>query len=170
MLVDVLPAQREQLAASKTREDRQPDHRPREQRQGSHQRGCLPRRQGPLRTDASERRHIDAPRRVLLEVAPFHGRAKNRAQHIVNVIDGLGRVPDLREMGHVRLDLLSRHIRDRHVAELRQQVLLQHEPTMLLGRVLVHRQNRSVPFAGQRPERDARSRRRPCLSPAAVIR
>jgi hypothetical protein len=38
---------------------------------GCHQRGCLPRRQCPLRTDASERRHVDAPRRVLLQVAPI---------------------------------------------------------------------------------------------------
>ena len=107
-----------------------------------------------------ERRQIDAARRILLEVAPLHRRAKHRAQHIVNVIDGLGRVPRLREMSHVRLDLLSRHVRERLVAEPRQQVLLQHEAPMLLRRVLVHRQHRRLPFARERPERDARSRRR----------
>lgn len=74
---------------------------------------------------------------------------KNRAQHIVHVIDGLGRVPRLREMGHVHLDLLSRHVGDRHVAEPRQQVLLQHEETMLLATASATREGKAEPDHAQ---------------------
>jgi hypothetical protein len=119
--------------------------------------GGLPRRQSPFRTDTAEGRQIDAVRRILLEVAPLHGRTKDRTQHIVNLIDGLGRVPRLREMSHVCLDLLSRHIADRPVAELRQQVLLQHEPTMLLRRVFVHRQFKKEGAVGTAPHGKTRS-------------
>ena len=39
---------------------------------------------------------------------------------------------------------LSCHVRHRHVAKSRQQVLLHHQAPMLLGRVFVHRQHRRV--------------------------
>jgi len=63
-LVDVLPAQREQLAVSKARENRQPDPRPWERRQRREERGCLACRQRPFRTHAPQRRQIDASRRI----------------------------------------------------------------------------------------------------------
>ena len=52
----------------------------------------LRRCQRPFRPHTLERRQFDAARRILREMSPLHGRAKDRAQHIVNVIDGLGRV------------------------------------------------------------------------------
>ena len=103
---------------------RQPDHRPRQRRQRLEQRRGLLGGQRPFRTNRLELWQIDAARRIVLEMAPLHRGPKHRAQHVVNVIDRLGRVPCLREMGHVRLNLLPRDLGKRLVAEPRQQVLL----------------------------------------------
>ena len=37
--------------------------------------------------------HVDATRWVVAEMTPFHGRSENGAQHIGNVVDGLGAYP-----------------------------------------------------------------------------
>jgi hypothetical protein len=62
--------------------------RPREHRQRTEQQRRLARCQCPLRTHALQLRQVDAARRILVQVAPLHRRTKNRAQHIVDVIDG----------------------------------------------------------------------------------
>ena len=85
---------------------------------------------------------------------PLHRSPENGAQHIVYVIDGLGRVAFLCEMSDVHLDLLSRDFRKCLVTKPWQQVLLEHEATMLLRRVLVHREDRGLPIIGQCAERD----------------
>src|SRR4029453_16033868 len=61
-------------------------------------------------------------------------------------------------MSHVGLYHLSSHIRYCQLAELREQVLLQHEATMLLSRVLVHWQNRCIPFVRKCLKRHSRPR------------
>jgi len=48
--------------------------------------------------------------RIVLEMPPLHGRSEYRAEHIVDVIDGLGRVSHFREVGDTPLDLLSRDL------------------------------------------------------------
>ena len=74
-----------------------------------------------------------------MQVAPLHRRTKNRAQHIVDVIDGPRCVSRLREMSHVCLNLLSCDVRERLVAETWQQVRLLLYGLSVLAFVLVWR-------------------------------
>jgi hypothetical protein len=78
-VIDIRPAQREQLAAPKSRQHREPCHRPPQRRQRLEQLCRLLTREHPFRPNGSKRRQIHAASRIVLQVAPFDGRAKQRA-------------------------------------------------------------------------------------------
>jgi hypothetical protein len=78
------------------------------------------------------------------QMSPLDRRAEHRAQHVMDVIDRLRRVARVHQMRHVRLHRLPRRLDDGRVPKLRQQMLAQDVPVILLRGCLVHRDHRRL--------------------------
>src|SRR5262249_4308659 len=99
-------------------------------------------------------------RRIKLQMPPLDGRAQNRTQHVMDVIDRFRRVSRLDQMRHIRLDRWCRDVTDSQPTKSRNQMLLHDVPMVLLRRSLVfRRQYIPSPLPCEGPKRHPRSGR-----------
>lgn len=124
LLVQVPPPKGEQLATAHTGEQRHAYHRARQQWQRVQRPGSFVDGQRPLRAHGLELREAHAVCWIGRQMVPRHCRPQHGAQDIVDVIDGLRRIPRRGEFRDVRLHVTRRDRRERLAAEPRTQVFL----------------------------------------------
>ena len=148
----MLPAQSEELTPPEAGHQRQDDHRPGQRRQSLHEQACLSLGEHPLGPHRPLLGQGQAASRTFCEIAALDSRSKHSAQHIVDVVDGLGRIALLLQLRDVALQQGLSHFRQLDLPEGRQQVLAQDVRVVLTCRVLVHGQHRASPFRAKVPE------------------
>ena len=152
--IDVTPTCAEELAAPDARQERHADHGPGLDVQPCQQSPRLLEGEHGFGSDRPELRQLDSPGGVLPEVSPGHRRTQHRAQDIVDVVDRLGRVAGVGQLGHIGLDVRPAEIAELVGPEAGHKMLPDDVPVVVLRGIAIHGKHGRHPVGHDAAKRD----------------